>query len=229
QAEEKERAERAARIEREITRRREGIRDEESLLDQERDQLQGKWRERIQRIPPPVPSPVDATVEAVREARAGWQRATDEVARRRAFAQEWADKLRAEPEFLAGELRARANVVAAPLSGLAADARFGTFSVPQDQAFDLLLVEHAEQVTEAEFTALAGRCRRWVLIAESMPGPRVLAASIGDTTEASRDRPKTERRKVKPAAPSFFQKLWSRLHCDPSRLPYAWSRESDAR
>src|SRR5262249_5887186 len=125
--------------------------------------------------------------------------------------------------------RARANVVAAPLSGLAADARFGTFSVPQDQAFDLLLVEHAEQVTEAEFTALAGRCRRWVLIAESMPGPRVLAASIGDTTEASRDGPKPERRKVKPAAPSFFQSLWSRLHCAPSRLPYAWSRESDAR
>src|SRR5262249_19011438 len=104
-----------------------------------------------------------------------------------------------------------------------------TFSVPQDQAFDLLVVEHAEQVTEAEFTALAGRCRRWVLIADSMPGLGVPAASMGDATEAGRDRPKSERRKVKSAAPSFFQRLWAGLHCDPSRLPYAWRRESDAR
>jgi len=124
--------------------------------------------------------------------------------------------------MLADHLRSCFNVVAATLTGAATEPMCG--GADEESAFDLLLVEHAESITEAEFVAVARRCRRWVLIAEAISVERVPPQH-----EASRGGSRAERRLAKPVAPAFFQRLWTSLHCDPSCLPYVWAREPDNR
>lgn len=100
------------------------------------------------------------------------------------------------------------NLVAAPLGSLqarepVADQALATLS------FDLLVLDGAHQVTEAEFQAAACRARRWVLVGE--PVPNRPEAAVNGT----------------PAPEHFFTQLWQRLHSDPRSLPYVWFQEKD--
>jgi hypothetical protein len=229
QAEEKERVERAGRIEREIARRGAEVDREEATLKQESALVERKWREALSRIPATMLTPRAATVEAVREAHGAWQRNSEAAVERRALAAEWAQRVEAGPEFLAGALRAQANLIAAQTSAVTADPQFGDAVGGEPIVFDLLLVDHAEQLTEAEFTSLAVRCRRWVLIAESFTDGRAPSDTAVGPAEPNSAYRQGNGRRAKPPAPGFFQRLWPQLHCDPSRLPYKWQREADGR
>jgi hypothetical protein len=104
--------------------------------------------------------------------------------------------------------------VAATTSSLAADPDFGDAAAPAVR-FDLLVLEDADRVTEAEFLAVARRARRWVLVGQP---PAVPAAAPARPGPAAPARPAALR-------PALFHRLWQQLHCDPRRLPYAWVRE----
>lgn len=229
QSEEKERAERTARTDTEIARRREAIEREEAALQHEKTLIEANWRDALRQIQPETRPPEAATVEAVREAHGGWQRSVECAAKRRVFATEWQQQVQSDPQFLARELRTQANLVAVPLGSLTAEPQLKDLSGGEPMSFDLLIVDHAEQITEAEFVTAAERCRRWVLITESVPTERVPSDSAASVAGTSNSRPRAERRKPRPVGPSFFQRLWARLHCDPCRLPYSWQRETDAR
>jgi hypothetical protein len=137
--------------------------------------------------------------------------------------------VQAGPEFLAQELRTHANVVAAPLAGLLADPRLEETLGGELPAFDLLVLEHAERITEVEFLVAAKRCRRWVLIAEALTSDPTATAATPRLPEPSSSRARGDQRRNKAVPIGFFQRLWSRLHCDPCRLPYVWQREADTR
>jgi hypothetical protein len=150
--------------------------------------------------------------------------------RRRIFVADWVAFLQGGPDVLADRLRGSVNLVAATVDSLATDGNFGDGVATTPVSFDLLVLERAEQVAEAEFFGLARRCRRWILVAESMPqGPVREMGSSRPAVPKSNSRPLLEVRRLKSLGPSFFQRLWEQLHCDPRRLPYVWAREADMR
>lgn len=185
----------------EVTRRRAELDQQTAALEQARAVQRQQWAALCQELHADTTRPAEPTAAAVHTARQSWQQACGRAQERLEFARQWLAGLEASAPKMAQRLTAEANLVAATTTGLAADPHFG----PAGPLFDVLIVEHAQQITESEFLGVARRARRWVLVAES---------------------PHTE---TKPAAApaGFFQRLWQRLHCDPRALPYAWSREQD--
>jgi AAA domain len=108
-------------------------------------------------------------------------------------------------------LASAADIVAATTATISGDPHFGDGNA----AFDLLVLEEADRVTEAEFVRVARRARRWVLVGDS-----------SDDRSAGHSE-----RTVRPTGlrPGFFQRLWDNLHTDPRRLPYSWRRLDDGR
>jgi hypothetical protein len=108
-------------------------------------------------------------------------------------------------------LAAAADIVAATTATINGDPHFGD----RTRIFDLLVLEEADRVTEAEFSRASRRARRWVL--------------IGDAGDDRAARPTG--RVAGPAGlrPGFFQRLWDNLHADPTQLPYRWRRLQDGR
>jgi hypothetical protein len=218
--EEKSRAEQAGRMEREVARRIAEIDAEESVVTAALSVLDVKRRELSDRLHPDTPRCMP-TVADVRTAMAQWQQLSDAASQACNSSRAWADTLRQDPQMLAERLRCCFNVVAATLTGSATDPPCDGFG--EDSTFDLLLIEHAESITEAEFVAAARRCRRWVLIAESTS----LESEPPNSNSSAGYRP--DRRSNKSTSPGLFKRLWTALHCDPSRLPYVWLREADNR
>jgi hypothetical protein len=226
QAEEQARLDRLQLIEGEVVRRTSELGDGEVALDDKRALLQQKWAEGIAQLYVETARPLLPTVQAVRESRSAWQHAVEHAEAARAFSEDWAATLNNQRAELADKLRRCANLVAAIAQDLPADEHFGAAS----STFDLLVLEHAEQVTEAELLALISRCRRWVLLAESEIVGRVRDMPLSRPSNVhDAGRAKWEPRRGKQTEPCVFQRLWSQLHCDPGRLPYVWLREADAR
>jgi hypothetical protein len=161
--------------------------------------------------------PARLSVEAVGTARALWQVRQQEDEQHCTFARQWAAYLEQSVEGLATRLPGYANLVTATTTGLAEDEHFGD-PASCGGLFDLLLVDEAEQISEGDLLRLARRARRWVLVGESPSAPeatpaRGRASNRGSPTPLARTQ--------------VFHRLWQTLHCDPARLPYAWSREGE--
>jgi hypothetical protein len=200
----------------EVGRRQADLADQEAALRDALGLLQAKGEQLLGRLGPDVSRPEALTVPAVREAQEQWQARRAHDGEARDLARQWAAYLETAADRLAADLPAYANVVAAPFPALRDDPLADAAG-----PFDLLLVEEADRVTEAELLQAARRARRWVLVGEAAgecePAAPVRPAAPG----RARPRPPAA------LAPGCFQRLWGHLHCDPSRLPYAWARESD--
>jgi hypothetical protein len=142
-----------------------------------------------------------------------------------AFASDWAEQVLAGPDFLVRQLRLHANLIAAPLAALSTHPLFAE----GDREFDLLIVDHAQHVSESEFKSVARRCRRWVLLGESSSMERASADPQPAVEKSHHARLQLEGRRTRPPDPGFLQRLWLRLHCNPRDLPYSWQREADSR
>jgi hypothetical protein len=182
-------------------------------VEAERTALRERWQALSQTMPESfrpgevTPAAHAAVTQKIADARTALERSrVDAVARVAALEQ-------ARPE-LAGRLAATIPVVASTLGSLARDPHFA--STPD--AFDLLVLEEAEQTTEADFLAVAERARRWVLIGEPVRHP-----------DRPHDGPRRNgvARPQRPAhlRPGFFQRVWSRLHDDPSARRVAWRQD----
>jgi hypothetical protein len=204
----------------EIARRQGDIDERDAALEQELQILQDRWQSTCRELDGDTPRPAGTSAEAVRAVRAQWQTHLQQIEERLAFTRAWSAYLQQTAETLADRLPGFTNLVAATTTTLLADKQFG------DQAslgtdFDLLVLEEAERVTEAEFLRVARRARRWVLVG-SLEEPE--AEIEGSRTSLKSAHFPTANRRI-PA--SCFDRLWQYLHCDPRRLPYAWAREND--
>ena len=94
--------------------------------------------------------------EAVRQAWSVWQRQLREADERLAFARDWATYVEDHIAALSGKFADFVNLVAATRKGLASDDHFGD-DVDASVHFDLLILEEAHEMTEAEFLKLARR------------------------------------------------------------------------
>jgi hypothetical protein len=100
----------------------------------------------------------------------------------------------------------------------------GTFSsLQQDDVFrealtsvcDLLVVEEAERLTEAELLKLASLARRLVLVGQ--------AGAEGKEPRSAEKNARTLSG-LHPLAPACFSRLWQALGGDAGRVPYSWYR-----
>jgi hypothetical protein len=166
--------------------------------------IEGEWHRLCGALSPAAPRPDGFTLAAISSTRDIWLAKMKQTEEELSFARQWAVQLEKGPETIAGQLPQFVNLVAATPAGLAADAHFGeagSGKASQPVNFDVLIVDEAEQLTVADFSRLAPRARRWVLVGEPS---------------------------FSPGAPTrFFDRLWDTLHCDPRRLPYRWFHEGD--
>jgi hypothetical protein len=188
----------------------------------EQKRLDDDWQAACRGLSAPAAPPAEPTPEAVRTARQAWEGQRQQDEQRLAFARQWADAAGEALGALPGRVAASANVVLATTAALASDPHFGDAAGP---AFDLLLLEEAQHVTESELQAVARRARRWVLVADPsaiadcglrIAGPK---ARIAAGPRSSHSNPQSGAPR-----PNLFQRLWHQLHTDPRRLPYSWEQ-----
>ncbi len=183
-------------------------------LAAEQKRLDDDWHAACRGLSAPAAPPAEPTREAVQAAREAWDRQRQQDEQRLAFARQWADAAGGALQALPARVAASANVVLATTAALPGDPHFGDAA---GAAFDLLVVEEAQHVTDSEFQAAARRARRWVLVADPSdhagPAPR----PAGRPAPGKPQRPAALRSEL-------FQRLWHQLHADPRRLPYSWEQ-----
>jgi hypothetical protein len=168
--------------------------------------------------------PAERTADALEAARQRWQLHRQQDEARCALLRDWSGYLESSADSLAARLPGLTNVVAATPTGLAADPYFSDAAASGGQ-FDLLVVDEADHLAEADFLKVARRARSWVLLGEP---PLTADTRQGNPEGASRSRPPAARGLPAVAARGqYFHRLWEHLHCDPSLLPYAWFREGE--
>jgi hypothetical protein len=207
-------------------------------LDAQREALEGarqlvevKWQLACQEFSAgPAPAGVlhqpNAT-QAVTAAQQVWAHQRQELEQQLRQAEEWAAGVEQAQADFPHRLIHFANVVAATTSAWVHDAHFAGHRAGQEAvSFDLLVVDEADQLTEADFAQAARRTRRWVLLGEPSDIPELATPSLGAGPggERATSRGPSGRGVRAPAAlrPGFFQSLWQQLHGDPRRLPYRW-------
>ncbi len=198
----------------EITRRQAELDNQVAGFDQEATLLRAKWQAACRTLDPAGPVPASPSLEVVREGRSAWRQQLQQAEQERDFTRRWIACLEEAPPW-AGLLPGSANLVAATLTGLAGDPHFGNGAA--GRGFDLLVLQEAEGITEADFRAIAGRARRWVLVGEPTFD---VVANVQRSYALHKPRPTTLRA-------GFFDKLWQHLHWEPRGLPYAWVREGE--
>jgi hypothetical protein len=209
------REERARLVGIERTRRRNEIEIEEAALKPILAGVDKQWQEARSRFRAGSSWPDLLTPEAIRDAHHAWQARASEEEAQADFAGAWADAL----DHAAGQMDQRlldgVNLVAATVGGLRMDQHFGDVSRPQRE-FDLLILVEAHEVTESEFSTIAPRANRSILIGEPADLPALEKAPARKTISAKSG-----------IRTSIFHRMWNALHCDPRRLPYIWFPEGD--
>jgi hypothetical protein len=188
---------------------------EEAALKAVLDVLEAQWRDTHGRFRAGSIGPDLITPEAALIAHQAWQARTQQEESQADFVGAWADALGHAAGRLDQRLLDNVNLVAATVTGLPADEHFGDAARPP-RGFDLLILMEAHEVTEAEFSKIARRANRSILIGEPVdlpPKENLAARKTISGTSGIRS--------------SFLHRLWNALHCDPRRLPYAWFREGD--
>jgi hypothetical protein len=200
------------------------MRQEEALAAQAQA-LETRWRKLVERLELPACRPSAMTSEAVEQARCRWQECSHADEENCRFAGQWASFLQESLELLPQRLPGLVNLVAATLAGLAADKHFSRGTAD----FDLLVVEEAEQMNEAEFLKVGQRARRWVLVGDSgleKPSPSNGPARNGRVHRIA------VRQKLAPTAPpagpiSLFQRLWRSYRAERATELRTWVRDGD--
>jgi hypothetical protein len=212
-------ADRERSIATELAGRQAALDAQEEASRRETALLEEKWRAIVGRLDAATPRPATLSDAAVIEAHAGWKRLRELAAGRLDLARQWADYLEQAGDALTARLPAYVNLVAATTTGLATDPQFGDQGSARRNsapAFDLLILEEADQVTDSELLNAARRARRWILIGEPAQASIPVSESAGD---------RSPRRKLPAGGTRAFERLWHLLHCDPRRLPYDWTHE----
>jgi hypothetical protein len=211
---ERARHERAALCRDETLRRQQELRGRQETLAQELDQLCVQGREHASVLAEIAFRPAELGPSAVEQVHTRWQQRQADEERSLQFARQWLNYLEeAGPQF-AHRLPELANVLVATSATLAHEP---SFRAALGIGFDLLIVEEAERLTEAELLRLAGYAHRLVLVGQPLADAR-------EPITASRIRSLSG---LQPLAPACWPRLWQALGGELGRLPYLWHREED--
>lgn len=185
----------------------------ETMLGNEAATVNDKLESLSRELSEPAPEWTESAVALARDA---WARRRWQIERRCKLLRDWVGCLEREAESFVARLPERCNVLAVPLAGL---------PEPFAQKFDLLVVEGADRITEADLLRVARLARRWVLIGRTEAGHRPAEVRRPPPSRFASSRPQPEARKST-AWTGVLAKLWQQLHADPGRLTYAWLEEN---
>lgn len=139
----------------------------------------------------------------------------EQSARDLAAARRWAADLDQLARHVEAQVPDYVNVVAATIAALARDPHFG-----RRTDFDLLVLEEAHSMSEAELLTVGARARRWIMAGAA---GQVEASSPGGQPLARQPGPRGRMVHANVAARnSVFQRLWQHLQCELPALPYEW-------
>jgi hypothetical protein len=206
-------AERNDLVRGETQRRAQELSVEEAALKAEHDRLAASWQALATALVPAKLRPAGYSVAEIDAARERWQhqrRRDDEGCR---FACQWADYLDHSGDELLPRLPALANLLAGPIAAIS-----GGGAGTADGPIDLLIVEDAERLTEAELFRMAAHAPRLLLVSQAMAEPPSTAAPASKGPRAPGG--------LAPAT-ACWPRLWQALGDDLGRIPYAWHREGD--
>jgi len=198
----------------ELTRRQAELDAELAGRKREQQQLQAQWQAACQEFSIDPRSSILDPRSSIQPARESWRQRCIQEEQELALARQWLAGVEAAwrtlPERLPGLVNVVASTTIVPANPHPGDR------AARATAFDLVLLDEADQVAEADFLALAQHARRWVLIGSPVPEADAEHAERKPTSAPVRTQPSRSPRGV------FFLKLWRQLHTDPRRLPYQW-------
>ena len=209
-------AERGRLIEQEIARRQAGYADQKAALLREDGELDDKCQQ-IGRDLGGLALPVGADLSAARTA---VQQQLTEAQRDGALARRWIECLQENLACLPARLLESVNVAAATPAGLNSDEQLG--ELIRRGPFDLLILDDAHRLGEADLFSLSRLAERRVLVGEPLPDAsseperadsrssnRGHGSGRSGTATLARPRPKTVS-----ARAGVLPRLWQQLHCD---------------
>lgn len=191
----------------EIARRQAALQEEEAAVRRRLDQLAAQVEQQGSQLFREHPRPSGRWLDLVPAAYQAWQ----ERCLQEAAADELAGQALAYVESLlaqeADDWLARVPLLVAPLSLLRTAAWLRLAGI-----WDMVLLEEADCLSQAELLEAAGAGRRCLLMGS--PAPEALWPRPGTGIPA-------------PTTRTPFARLWEALHADPRRLPLAWVREGE--
>src|SRR5205807_3060623 len=162
----------------EADRRRLELDREEAELRLEADLLRRQWNEARTALGDRAPAE-DAPTATAAVGRANWLAELAREESNSAFASRWADCLADSAPTFPARLTGCAHLVAATTAWLAADPHFGESASAPPLTFDLLILDEADRITEAELLSIARRARRWALVGEPAAPPPAAVSRPG--------------------------------------------------
>jgi hypothetical protein len=196
-------------IEQECAARRQLLLQQQQSLVQEQGRLDEQWNALCRQLDI---RPTARTAEAIGVAQRGWLEAKGHIEQQCQFAQQWTTFVEQAGPLLTARLPGFANVVALPLSRWQSDTKTRDAA---ETPVDLLIIEDAETLTEAELLKLSRHAQRCVLA----------ASALAETTPAP---PAGEKSPHAPlVAAGCWNRLWHALNGDADHWPHAWRRDQD--
>jgi hypothetical protein len=208
-------AEFAAALSAEIQTRRQTAEQQSQSLLQERRLLEADWQRLCQ---PLREAPAEPALAALEPAMQAWLRRKKEDEEQCQFARQWTEFVEATGPQLASRLPGLANVLAGTLTGWQTDRLFREAAA---SAFDLVVIEDADTLTEAELLPAARQARRCVLVGRTFDEARQTARDGSDETRSLAS--------LLPSHPvgQTFNRVWQSLGGDAGLWPHSWRREEN--
>jgi hypothetical protein len=186
-------------FEAEIARRQSQIERKVNEVNQRQDELLRGWHEGRTSLQPVRVLPESPAAEAIKVIREKVEADLITLKEQCQFSSEWCRQLPDLIPVLPARMLASVNVVAGSLKAISHESTLLKWP------FDLLVLDQADSVGEADLLALGQRARRWVLVGHPLGF-----------------------REDKGQQLSPFQKIWQALHADPGALPYLWIEQHNA-
>jgi hypothetical protein len=205
--------ERANCLEGEIQSRHEAVLLHQQTLEEEQTRVHAAWADLCRRL---EADPAQLGPEAIALAHGAWQKRKKNDEQECQFARQWIQFVEEAGPSLAARLPGFANVLATTIQRWHTDAQVRDVAAGP---FDMLIVEDAETLTEADLLKLSRQAARSVLVGQAPAEPVM--------------RPTTEEKAARALLPpplvsaACWNKLWQTLGGDAGRWPCTWQREQD--
>lgn len=202
-------SDRAEAIAREIADRREALLREKRDVETEVDRLNRAWAEGCERL---GIEPIEKSSQAFAEAQQGWLSRKQVDEQQCQFAHQWGKFVDEAGPQLAARLPGYANVLAGTISRWVAEGRT---QWEANAPADLLILEDADLLTEADLLQLTRHGKRCVLVADALAEPAATAAPVEKSFRSS----------LPPIR--GWHRLWQGLGGDAETWPCSWRRDHE--
>jgi len=204
---------REALIAAEIDARKRALSEQQQTLLVEANQVDAAWNALCTRLNVSV---IEKSADAIAPARLAWEQRKRYEERQCQFANAWTTFVEETGAAMANKLPTYANLIAGTLMRWHTDAKFRDAIA---EPVDLLIIEDAESLTEADLQKLSRHAGRCVLVGQALAEPTPAPTVVEKASRALLPAPLV--------SAACWSKLWKTLGGDAGDWPNSWRREGD--